>query len=205
MPITTAQLKARIKSVFGEAEDSTGALSARVDRLFRRTITYRLEPAAMGLGIGSGCGTATGYYAAVVAASYASAAAAALLERVVFTADQACTVKSITWCCDKTFSVCSCTSASHFWTQIVLRRRNNTTSVSATAAVSTLKSFATSATSGEAGSSGRVFGSNAHLIQTTTVANNSLAAGDCLTWQVSKTKAGALLLPGVLKIAIEED
>lgn len=185
--ITLAQFKDKLRGAFGESEDSTGGLKNKVDRLFQRTHFYRIHERLK---------AATSSNANTLAQTGSVSLTQPVLEHVIFVAEEACVVQSVSYTIYRTSVT---VSTSDNWTMEIrkLLKLTATYTISDAVSVATLTSNTDSITIN------KLHGLNA-CTMTSTLADRTLAAGDQLSFRVTKALVGAQFRGGLVKITIDE-
>jgi hypothetical protein len=189
--ITLAAFKARVRGAFGDVEDSTHGLKDKVDRLFQRTHHYRINERLKAATM-----TGLGVNAATLAQTGSLSMTQPVLEHVIFVAEEACVVQSVSY---TLFRVSVTVSTSDNWT-LEIRKLPLAT---ATYTISDAVSVATLTSNTDSITINKIHGRNP-CTMTSTVADKTLAAGDQLSLRVTKALLGAEFRAGLVKITIDE-
>ncbi len=185
--ITLSEFKDKLRGAFGYAEDSTAGLKNKVDRLFQRTHFYRIHERLK---------AATSSNAATLAQTGSVSLTQPVLEHVIFVAEEACVVQSVSYTIYRTSVT---VSTSDNWT-LEIRKLLLAT---ATYTISDAVSVATLTSNTDSITINKIHGLNACTV-TSTLANKTLAAGDQLSLRVTKALVGAQFRGGLVKITVDE-
>ena len=188
MAITTTEFKDKFRAMLGYAEDSTGAVKDRVNRLFQRTHFYNLAQRSK---------ANAGEFANTGSVSVTEP----IREQVCYVVEEACVVQSIAYVVPPTGGRLSTPTTSisvsltDTWSIVI--RKFNAATVSQSTHVASLTCNTDTITQK------KPRGVNPCTL-TSTVASKTLAANDVLTVQVQKNGAGAFFRGGLFKITVDE-
>ncbi len=186
-PITVQGFRDKLRATYGYAEDSTGSLDDKVQRLYQRTNFYRIHERLK---------AATSSNANTLAQTGSLSLTQPVLEHVIFVAEEACVVQSVSYTIYRTSVT---VSTSDNWTLEIrkLLRATATYTISDAVSVATLTSNTDSIVIN------KIHGLNP-CTMTSTLADRTLAIGDQLSFRVTKALVGAQFRSGLVKITIDE-
>jgi hypothetical protein len=185
--ITTDGFKSRLRAMLGYAEDSTGAVADRVNRLFQRTHFYTI-------------GQRQTANKPLFAQTGSLSLTQPITEQPCYVAEEACVVQAIAYVLPAAsgngVAQSSVTvSTSDNWSLVFKKFKAAT--ISQSVALASLTSNTDSITQN------RARGVNACTV-TSTLASRTLARNDVITVQVQKALVGAQFRGGLIKITVDE-